>query len=185
MEKKDLISLIENDQPESFIEKVFKNQVVGGNGSFYVTPLSAEEEKALVYRVSSEQKDSRWYKVLRDYMSHYSLTNEALDFLITEIRSSMAVKIICSDFKDHGYNNDFAEKICQIIKKEKYNKVFLPLISSISKYGRSFSNDLYRILMGMDETLREQTSETPEYAQTYKKKVYEYRKQNGLLNFHS
>ncbi len=183
--EKNLISLIENDQPECFVEKVFKNQVVGGNGGFYVTPLSAEEEKALVYRVSTEQKDSRWYKVLRDYMSHYSLTNEALDFLITEIRSSMAVKIICSDMKSHGYNTDFAEKICHIIKKEKCDKVFLPLLSAISRCGRSLSEDLYRILTSIDESLREQTSENPEYAQIYKKRVYEYRKQNGLLNFHS
>ena len=180
-----MISLIEDDNLETFTKKVFKNQVVGGSGNFYVMPLSADEEKALVYRVSTEQKDSRWYKALRDYMAHYTLCNKTVDFLITEIKNSMAIKIICSEFESHSYNTEQAEEICRIIKKEKCDKVFLPLLTAISKYGRTVDKDLHSLLANIDETLREQTSMNPGYAQIYKKKVYEYRKQNGLLNLKS
>ncbi|MBQ8481400.1 MAG: hypothetical protein IJ532_02560 [Alphaproteobacteria bacterium] len=185
MEKNELISLIEDNNPETFSEKVFKNSVVGGGGSFYTIPLSQDEEKALAYRVSAEQKDSRWYKILRDYISHYPLCNETVKFLATDIKNSMAVKIACTEFKSHGYSTELVEYICRTIKKEKCDKVFYPLLSSISKYGHSFSYDLYRILGEIDETIREHTSVNPEYAELYKKKVDEYRKQNGLLNFHS
>ncbi|MBR1601293.1 MAG: hypothetical protein IJ677_06915, partial [Alphaproteobacteria bacterium] len=142
-----------------------------------------KEEKTLVYRVSTEQKDAKWYKMLRDYMSHYTLCNQTLRFLITDINNAMAVKIICTNFKSNGYNPKLAEEMCRIIKKEKCDKMYYPLLSSIAKYGHTFSDSLHFILVSIGDTIREQTSVNPEYAERYKKSVYEYRKQNGLLNF--
>lgn len=181
---KDLINLIENDQVDAFIEQVFNNKA-GGAGGTYTIPLSADEEKALIHRVLTDKKNNRWYKVLADYMSHYTLSREAVDFLIGGLDNTLAIKIICSEYEKHGYVPEQAEQICNVIKAGQCNKIYQPLIKVICSQGRSFNYDLYRVLGSISDRIREKDSSSPLYAELYKKNVYEYRKQNGLLGFGS
>lgn len=179
---KDLINLIENDQVDAFIEQVFNNKV-GDAGGTYTIPLSADEEKTLLHRVLTDKKNNRWYKILADYTSHYPLSREAVDFLISGISSTLAIKIICSDYEKHGYASEQAEQICNAIKADLHNKIYQPLLKVICSHGKSFNYDLYRVLGSISDRLREKDSSSPLYAELYKKNVYEYRKQNGLLRF--
>ena len=183
MNKTNLISLIENDQIEEFVQQVFKNRIVDKVESFYTLPLSDDEEKALAHRMATEQKSSGWYKALSDYVSHYPLSNAAMQYLLTGIGNSLAVKIICLQIVKYGYTPEQGEEICSLIKKDSENKTLLPLLPLISKYGRRFDDTLYSILWSIDERLRARNSEKFDYADSYKKNVHEYRKQNGLLRF--
>lgn len=180
---KNLITLIENNETELFVQQVFMNKVSDKASGVYTIPLSADEEKTLLHRVLSEKKNNSWYKVLNDYMSRYALSGAAIDFLINGMKSAMAVKIICMDYEKHGYNSLQAEKICQTIKNEHCDKMFLPLLKVICKYGRSFDSNLHFLISNLDERLRSAGETSSQYADLYKKNVYEYRKQNGLLRF--
>ena len=183
MEKTNLVSLIENDQIEEFVQQVFKNQAIDKDESFYTLSLSEDEEKALIHRMATEQKNNRWYKALSDYISHYPLSNAAMEYLLVGIGNSLAVKIICLQIVKYGYTPEQGEEICSLIKKDSENKTLLPLLPLISKYGRRFDDTLYSILWSIDERLRARNSEKFDYADSYKKNVHEYRKQNGLLRF--
>ena len=181
--EKNLISLIENNQADEFVHQVFENQVCGESSGFYTVAMTADEEKALIHRVASEQKNSVWYKALTDYMAHYPLSNEAIEYLLSGIRSALAVKIVCSQFAKYGYTPDQGEHVCRIIKDESGNKVLLPLLAAVSKHSRRFNETVYNLLWRIDERLREQKAEKADYADSYKKNSYNYLKQNGLLNF--
>ena len=183
MNKADLISLIENNQAEKFVQQVFENQVCGSSKGFYTVALSADEEKALLHRVASEQKNSVWYKALTDYMAHYPLSNGAVEYLLSGISNALAVKIICSQFAKYSYTPDQGEKVCRIIKDDSGNRVLLPLLSAISKNSRRFDETIYNLLWRIDERLREQKVEKTDYAASYKKNSYNYLKQNGLLSY--
>jgi hypothetical protein len=182
--KENLINLIENNRVEDFTEQVFNNKVCG-SGGFYTIPLSADEEKALIHRVLTDKKNNRWYKVMADYMSHYPLSRETIDFLICGIDNPMAVKIICSEYEKHGYVPEQAEQICKAVKAANYNKMFLPLIKVICSHGRCFSYDLFCILGSLSGNLCEEGKSAAQFEELYKKNVHEYRKQNGLLRFSS
>lgn len=187
MEKKEekLISLIEDNNHEEFVKQVFQNRASDKSNGFYTISLSVDEEKALLHRIAADQqKDSHWYRILSDYMSHYPLSNNAIDFLLTSICNAMAVKIICIQFAKYGYTPEQGEKICRLINNDINNKVLIPLLPSLSKYSRFYDEKLYGMLWSIDERLREKNVEKTGYAESYKKNVYNYRKQNGLLNFH-
>lgn len=179
-EKKDLILLIESDKLEEFVLQVFKNQA-GGEG-FYTMPLSIEEEKALLLRATQSSKNNRWYNVLTDYISHYPLTNESVSFLITKIQNSIAIRVICTDFKKHGYAPAQAEEICNVIKKGDFASAFRPLLDVISTTGRIFSKDLHKLLCNIDEQQRKQSDK---YAEVYEQNVKKYQQTNGLFNLES
>lgn len=172
-EKKDLILLIESDNLEEFVLQVFKNQA-GGEG-FYTMPLSIEEEKALLLRATQSSKNNRWYNVLTDYISHYPLTNESVSFLITKIQNSIAIRVICTDFKKHGYAPAQAEEICNVIKKGDFASAFHPLLDVISTTDRMFSKDLHKLLCNIDD----------KYAEVYEQNVKKYQQTNGLFNLES
>lgn len=180
---KNLVALIENDEHEEFVQQVFKNQMSGKDGCFYTLPLSDDEEKALAHRMATEQKNNSWYKALSDYVSHYPLSNATVEYLLTGIGNSLAVKIISSQIIKYGYTPEQGERICNLIRKDGDNKTFLPLLPMICKYGRHFDETLYNILWDIDERLRAKNAEKVDYAESYKKNVYEYLKQNGLLRF--
>ena len=181
--EKNIISLIENDNHEEFVQQVFCNHFDGSKGNFYTIPLSVDEEKALIHRVATEKKNGNWYKALSDYISHYPLSNEAIDFLLVGIGNSLAIKVICSQFVKYGYTPEQGEKVCLLIQKDSKNKILLPLLPAVCKYGRIYDYDLYKLLCSIDERLRDQNAEKFGYADSYRKNVFNYRKQNGLPNY--
>ena len=143
-----LINLIENDQVDAFIEQVFNNKV-GGAGGTYTIPLSADEEKTLLHRVLTDKKNNRWYKILADYTSHYPLSREAVDFLISGISSNqdylhgirkawLRFRTGRTDLQHHqgrsAQQNLPAVAQCYLFTRQELQ---LRLVSCIGKYFRS------------------------------------------------
>lgn len=169
--KKNLISLIEDNQIEEFVQQLFQNRIDNKSNGFYTVPLSVDEEKALIHRMATDQKNSHWYKALSDYITHYPLSNDAVEYLLSGIGNALAVKIICTQFAKYGYTPEQGEKICRIINNDSNNKIFLPLLPAISKYARFFDENTYRLLWNIDERLRERNAEKSNYAESYKKNL--------------
>lgn len=179
--KKDFLKLIETEQIEALFQQVFNQKLLpGSENSTYTEVLTEEEEIALVNKLLgvSESAAAKWVEFAKQYLSHYSLCNNAVDILIGNIEDRRATELLLVCMGRYGYNEQQGMKICNIALNGRVSPEVCELVKVLCANGRIFSADICRLLERIEMRFNEAGfTELKELSNAYKKAIEDYRNQ--------